>query len=427
MAAGGNDEQRAGEPAPPGVDGRWWLAVIVSAFVLVLVAAGFRIGWGPALERLAGVYDMGRPFADLHLFPAAQATLAAGGDPYVSNPADPWQRLYNYPRVWLAFMRFPVDRVPVVGLALIAAWLAALAAWCGRLTPRQGILLGLFVCSPPVVLGLERGNGDLIVFMAVVAALALLRRDRVAGGWAALAGAFVLKLYPAAAFPVLLRSGAPRAAPWLMAAAALVAAWLLGRREEITLTLRNTETNLMTAYGAPVAVLVANELRAMTTGAGYPEAAVGRAVLAAKVMAGLMIAAIACLGWRRSPAAIVVRPGRECDGFIAGAGIYLATFAVSASFNYRLMFLLLAVPWLARNVAAADRRLSGVGVVALAVMAGLMFLNLFAAPVPVVIRELCAWGLAFLLAWEYGGVLRRLVPAPTAEAIRTGGKKPDRA
>jgi hypothetical protein len=51
-------------------------------------------------------------------------------------------------------------------------------------------------------------------------------------------------------------------------------------------------------------------------------------------------------------ARLAMSPSRELDLFCAGAGVYVATFALVRSADYRLAFLLLTVPALARWAAA---------------------------------------------------------------------------
>jgi len=51
---------------------------------------------------------------------------------------------------------------------------------------------------------------------------------------------------------------------------------------------------------------------------------------------------------RRLSARLAMSPSRELDLFCAGAGVYVATFALVRSADYRLVFLLLTIPQLVR-------------------------------------------------------------------------------
>ena len=62
---------------------------------------------------------------------------------------------------------------------------------------------------------------------------------------------------------------------------------------------------------------------------------------------------VAALLLRRSVSLrLAMSPSRELDFFCAGAGMYVATFALVRSADYRLVFVLLTVPQLARWAAA---------------------------------------------------------------------------
>src|SRR5688572_18795909 len=43
------------------------------------------------------------PFLDFRLLPSGAETFRSGIDPAVSNPSDPWNHLFNYPKIWYIF------------------------------------------------------------------------------------------------------------------------------------------------------------------------------------------------------------------------------------------------------------------------------------------------------------------------------------
>ncbi len=381
-------------------DGRWIAAGILVAYGLLLWAAVRTRGTEPALLA-AGVPSVGRPFSDLYLFPAAAGEFARGGNPYLSNPSDPWQRTYNYPRLWLLFMRYSPAAVPALGLGLGAAWLIVLGFGWGRLSPLQGLLAGAAACSPPAMLALERGNSDLIIFLLIAAALAGLARGWRAAGWFGHFLASLLKLFPAVGFAVLAQGGWRRAQGWLWAAAGGLGAWAFLNLDEIRAIAHNTPTGgPAISYGSAVVFTIADLLHQEHTGAwaGYSAHAwLGGA--AAALLAGAM-------GWsgfrRRSPAAAPIFD-RALAGFQAGALIYVATFILGSNFAYRQIFLLLGLPWLLRREGAFP-----LPRIRAAAAAGL-FLLLWANPqwwLPLIaLREIASWGLVALLACLLGASL----------------------
>ncbi|HVW19954.1 MAG TPA: hypothetical protein VHC86_01960 [Opitutaceae bacterium] len=372
-------------------DGRWIAVAILLAYAAALALAAR--GLGPdRVSNAAGIPPMGAHFSDLYPFPAARAELARGGDPYTSNPFDPWGRVLNCPRLWLQFMRFSWGAIPAVGAAMGAAWLAALLAVLGPLSRRQGILAGVLLASAPVVLALERANTDLIIFLLAAGGLAALRRDRPAAAGGLLLAASLLKFYPIAAFAAFLVRGWRRALPWIAGAGLLLAAWVLAQVSDVRTIAHNTPAGgAALSYGAGVVLNAADLLHYGRTGQWADFSRHARALDAA---AGLLGAALAALGWRRGGAG---GAGREL--FQAGAGVYLLTFLLGSNFVYREIFLLLCLPRLWGAGADAGLRRAALACLAVSLLLHPMW---GLTPALTLLRQAANWALFGLLAWLGG-------------------------
>jgi len=163
-----------------------------------LVVAGALMGdWNRIFQRLY-VQVVTPPFADLRTIPAAAASAAAGMDPLLQNPFDPWGRPMNYPRLWVAVGEFigPGRGVVILG-AFFAAVFSAACAWivATQKTVAGAVAVFLVAVSASTWLAIERGNNDLLVFGCVTLALYLPWRWR--GVFLGLA--VVLKIFPLAA------------------------------------------------------------------------------------------------------------------------------------------------------------------------------------------------------------------------------------
>jgi hypothetical protein len=398
----------------PSIDGRWLAAAVVIVYGLLFSLAASTWGIEPALSA-AGVSSVGAPFSDLYVFSAAATEFSHGGNPYLSNPSDPWRRTYNYPRVWLLFMRFPFGAVPGLGFAIGAAWLAALAAYWGRLTLGQGLMAGALVCSPSVLLALERCNSDLIIFILIAAALGCLQRAWRVPAWLLFFAGTVLKLYPIVAFSAFLGLGWQRARAWLLGAAVAFALWAGLHVGEFRAIAHNTPTGgPAVSYGSAVVFSIAEKLHGDKTGewgAYLGDAWVGMLAAAFLTAGGFWI------GSRRrssdSASSLRMNPesartggppvptfNRALAGFHAGAGIYVLTFILGSNFAYRHVFLLLCLPWLWRKDGEFPfPRLRVAAAVPLA-------LCLWANPmwwIPLIaLREVAGWSLLAMLACLMG-------------------------
>jgi hypothetical protein len=416
------------------IDGRWLAAAVVVLYGLLFAEGVRSLGVEQTLYA-AGVPSVGAPFSDLYIFPSAATEFSRGGNPYVSNPTDPWGRPYNYPKVWLLFMRFPFAGVPLLGFAIGAAWLATVAVALGRLAPGQGVIAGVLVCSPPAALAIERGNTDLLIFIIVAAALACLGRRWRGPAWLLVFAGAVLKVYPAAVFAAFLRPGCRRAWAWLAAGIAAFAIWAGLHFGEFQSIARTTPTGgPAVSYGSTVVFSIAEKLHGDRTGewgAYVGEAWLGR-VAAVLLAAGLFWAGVgrrARTGGTPVPAVEsperTVGPGvdRALVGFYAGAGIYVATFIIGSNFAYRQIFLLFCLPWLLRR--GAGYGLQGLRTTA----AAILFLLLWANPmwwIPLLaLRETAAWSLVGILAYLVGAAFRaeseaRNIDGPNAPSFASG-------
>jgi hypothetical protein len=403
-----------GRIARPGAasDGRWLAVALLLIYYVILGATG------PAAEmsgrwRRAGVYAHPTSFVDLQVFPAARATVAAGGELYGPSATDPLKRPYNYPRVWLTFMRFPAgdDWLCAIGCTLaLAAVVAVVAVW-GRLSLGEGFVGGLLLCSPAFQLGIERGNTDLAMLVLVAAGVWLAADDRhrrtVAALWWTAA---VLKLYPVVALAAWF-GGSGRA--WLRRVwlpLGLFAVYLALTWPDLRPVLRNTGGGWVQSYGSAVLVGAMEQVQSFygVNGMGdFPWAGLSRWLAVAGT--GWMLVR----GWGRAPGRPSAAPAtaaarRALLGFRVGALVYVATFLAGSSFDYRQCFLLLALPQLFAWRREGDR-LAAVVLVALLLSLGVNYL--LAGWPGIFLNETAGWLLLFALSSLLAGTWRRAASA----------------
>ena len=318
------------------LDGRVLAGAIVVVFLAVLLSVRAATGTTPWAH--VGVEPGDLSFADLRSVTSAWDCQHKGIQAFPSNPCDPFGRPANYPRLWTHLGVLGLgegDTVPL-GIAIAVVFLAAALAVTGRLALWEGAVYGLALIASATMLGIERGNVDLLMFALVVLGLLLLRRSPWAGA-APIVIAGVLKLFPAFAGIVLLRLR--RRWP-----AALVSLVLLGVYAVVTLndirTLRHVIPRVVVnSYGAGVVV---EALRESNVSWVQSPAAV-RYVRLGIIALGALLAAVLLLLGRRGDGG---GDGRRLDAFWAGAAIYLGTYVFGNNFDYRLVFLLMCVPQL---------------------------------------------------------------------------------
>ena len=318
-----------------------WLVLvgILCGYFTLLLALGGHRAWGEL-----GVPAASPGFLDLRSLTSGWDCARQDLGVWPDNPCDPYGRPENYPRIWLAASVFGLgqDDTYVLGTLLAVVFFASAILIVPRQAPLGvAVVYGLALCSPTVMLGVERGNVDILLFSMIAAAGLVLRRGAYGPPVASalILAAAVLKLFPIAAIGML--AGLPRrvAAASIAAVGGLFAVYVAATNDDIRTIERVLPQVNDYSYGI-------NLLGGWLDGIfGH-----GRAWNIAVVVVALAtaVALRRALGTRLAPAA----PARELDLLWAGAGIYVATFALVRSYDYRLVFLLLTIPLLARWAAA---------------------------------------------------------------------------
>jgi hypothetical protein len=332
---------------------------------LAVFAAG--VGWlvlghhFGALESL-GVPTMQPRFADARAISGASVALSQGLDPLVANPGDPLGRPMNYPRAWLAlaWLGLAPEHTPWLALAFLAVFFAGLCALVPLATTRASAwCLALGALSPAVWIGVERANNDLPMFgLVALAALAVARLPWLAGSL--IAAAATLKLFPIFAVAGLAGAGPRRATRLGLGLALAFVVYVIATRADLATIRANTAHWDRIGYG------VTQLPHLLASAHGWPEStllAVGTALLTAVVAASL---------WLRTQARLGGSPA-QLAAFRCGAAIHVGTFCTGSHFDYRLSFLLLAVPQIATWLAAVRGATRAVFAVLLAAILAAMW------------------------------------------------------
>jgi hypothetical protein len=343
------------------VRGRVVVASCLYGYFLVLIARGGHSGWSwfqvPATSP---------SFLDLRSVTSGWECTRRGVDVLPLNPCDPFQRPANYPRIWMwpSSLGLGQSSTLVFGVLAAAAFFAGALALVRRRCPLSSAVVWVMVLvSPAVMLGVERGNADLVVFPLVVLALVLLRgRAAVVRGIAH--GAFLLaamlKLFPAFAFVAMLR----QSGRWRVAGFGLVALgfglYVLATLDDIRTIRRVLPQDIYYSYGADVAVRASVDWFAARSSSFAFLLRDGneQIVLWLLVLAALLVVGTVARRWRPPE----VASDLELDAFLAGTAIFGGTFLLEHNFDYRLVYLLLVVPQLLRWVGTS--RLAGLALAA---------------------------------------------------------------
>lgn len=334
--------------------------VSVGAYFALLESLGGHDAW-----TRFGVPAMRPAFFDLHSVTSAWECTRRGIAVLPTNPCDPLQRSANYPRLWLLPSHLGLGQGDtfVIGLVLAVLFLAAaVVVLPADASVKTGLAYAAVLCSPAVMLGVERGNVDILLFALLVIGVLVSRRGLrgLIAGDAILLLVAILKLFPIFAVGFLLRRATKAA---LLSALAIICGFAIDvfvTRNDIRAIFRVGFEEDTFSYG----VRRATEWSA-AFGGGQVSPRVWDLAL---VLAAAAIAYLLARRTRSSLARATAVPTsqRDLDLFWAGALVYVGSYAVERNFDYRLVFLLLTVPQLL-HWARAGHRLAFVTIAALLV------------------------------------------------------------
>lgn len=319
-------------------------------FVTLLV---LRQGYPEAAYTLA-VPAGEHPFGDMRI--AADGIEAAGRGQDVIDldylPRDYFPIRFPYHRSWLAFRHLDVSGsrteilAIVLGLAMVVHF-GVLIASTGNCA-LTGLVLAAFACSPPAMLALERGNPDLFLYLLLAGACQLLARRSFpaqAVGFALIFAAGALKFFPfAGALGMIPGDRSRQRGRMLLAFIAAALLFLVIERSEVMrIATSPLAANDWASFGSAVSANTLSRVFTRVTGIDVPAVAPG-------VLRWCGVVALSLVVWTQSaalaPHAVSLdRPrGVSASGFAAAGGIFTASFVLMRSYNYKFIFLALAIP-----------------------------------------------------------------------------------
>ncbi|HEX2852881.1 MAG TPA: hypothetical protein VHO24_06565 [Opitutaceae bacterium] len=307
--------------------------------ILALVVALYygALCWHPGWMRLLGVDHFGVWFLDTHALLAASDAHALGMNPNVTNPLDFFHQPHVYSNWWFALHWFGLDRIDHFWLGATLGFVFLLVAilQVGVRTNRELFLSAVTLTAPSIVLGFNRGNADLFIFIILAAAVPCLLSSRAVVRWSVLAVilfATGLKFYPVLAGFILLGTDRTRREKLAQVTVFLVLLLLLAIQQW-------SAVERYTAAEAPSGLF--------TFGAG----AIAQ-LLDVPGGTGNIVAAVIAIGstifwWRVAPSYSIPEE-RKADflKFILGAALLTGCYLLTMNYAYRRVFAIFMTPFL---------------------------------------------------------------------------------
>lgn len=278
-----------------------------------------------------------------------------GMDPYVQS-CDPWHRLYNYPPIWLGLRFLGIDSHSSRALGAIfgALNISSLLLLFRTRSWQNSLLAALAFFSFPVFLAVREGNIDQVIFFALVFGL-LLVNDSLPGKAALVVTMTVLKVFPIAAAVVFLKQRRG-VRTFLLVSLVSLAALAVTSGRTLPVYLHNTPHETIMSFGSYTTTMLLWQLLAHNPAALSPDS-VARYATVLFCMMGAAAFAYGAIAYKQLSRWLPSLDGTQWRQAVALAGMacFCLVFAISSSFQYRLMFLLPLMAFLLDDTARPRR------------------------------------------------------------------------
>jgi len=308
----------------------------------------------PAAWRILRIPALDPTFADTRTVTNSIDCLLSGQDPYVVRSFDPWQRVYNYPPIWLDLRYLGITGRSTNFLGVLMALLLASSLLLLFSATRLGSALVVFlaIISGPVLFAMERGNIDQVLFALLVFGFFMIERTRDSARTffecSLIVVLTILKIFPISAVVVLLKNR-QRLLLAALTVVVSVAALLATCGQHLPKVFANTPRIAETSFGGyTFFVAISHAMHGLPIALKINPRI---ALLGSLVLALLSI--VAGLKYRTHldkflPSLDFCR-ARGCIA-VSCLAIYIFVFVAGANFNYRLIFLLGVLAYLVEDI-----------------------------------------------------------------------------
>ncbi|VVO03346.1 glycosyltransferase 87 family protein [Pseudomonas fluorescens] len=315
-------------------------------FIFILAFTFLCFFYYDDLWSALGVQIVKPIFNDSRVITAGAESYYQGFDPLVSNPMMWSKNPMNYPRVWHTLFYFGLNQshTMLIGYLMLACYLVAVFLLLK--VSRNTLTHFLITCcalSPAAMLGVERGNIDLLIFLMVtVAAVYVNKRPLLTA--IILIASTVLKIFPLFCLPIIVMASTKKNLIRIFVISTLAClAYFAFTYQDLILISNSTPRAGDISYGRSV---FANRMK------GNIPAEFS--IYVDIVINTLFLVATACAYFISKK--LLLSNSEELNAlegkgfFLAGALIYIGTFFIGNNWDYRLIFLMLTVPTLVSSL-----------------------------------------------------------------------------
>jgi len=157
-------------------DGRMILVLFICFYFIAIFLSSFFMDYKEFWQFL-GVPALKPLFYDIYAIISSIDCYRKGYDIFSPNPCSSYG-YFSYPKIWLLFSYIPVlsDSNVAIAIGIITIFYALIFWLLGRLNINEGIYYGLIMCSPPIMLAVERCQPDMIIFILCALSVLIVKK-----------------------------------------------------------------------------------------------------------------------------------------------------------------------------------------------------------------------------------------------------------
>lgn len=320
------------------IDFRFIPAIVLVIYFFTLIYCEVYLGSYTVISNFFGIYSIPY-FVDLKVLLCGLDAAEVGADPYKAicyngNP------IFNYPIAWTIFSSIPFldeGNLIYLGISMGVLVFIFIFLFIGKISLTESIIYSVIFISPAIILGIERGNCDLLIYMMLFIPFVKSKVSPITLGIVVLITS-ILKLYPIGALVGLLFNNNNKFNNKLIIFSTILLlfiVYLILFRENIAVVSSQTPRpfyGFSYGFGNIPSLLIKN----------FPSFEF-LIIIGCVVLFVIQFFVLSIL-FSKSLRSLVIMNNNKGYAFIAGCCIFLITSVIGYNFEYRLVFLLFTIP-----------------------------------------------------------------------------------
>jgi hypothetical protein len=307
-------------------------------------------------------------FFDSRQFAWASESHAQGYDQLIENPVNPRGTLLNYPRIWHFLFSLGINEshTNILGTIVVILFFIGIGIfWFSKKFDNLTyFILFIVILSPPVMLGVERSNIELIIFFILSLSLFTNSYSSISALFIFVFAA-ILKLHPVFGFLYLLKEHKRKFWILFLTASGIFLLYALLSISDFIQLFKTAPRGVSSSFGRDVWWMALRHWRFYNL--SLSDGLVLFFKVLSHIFAFLSVAVTLYFSMRQKGSGLCKKL-QYIDAFRVGACIYIGCFLLMNTADYRMVFLVFTIPQITTWILDKDKSVSLVPRITLAAM-----------------------------------------------------------